>query len=70
LFSVKNLKIFNRWGEVVFERSSFKANNEAMGWDGTFKGQALNSDIYVYIIDIQCANNNVLTYKGNVALVR
>ena len=70
LFSIKNIKIFNRWGEQVFERYNFKANNESAGWDGTFKGQKLMPDVYVYIMDIQCENNAILTYKGNVALIK
>ena len=70
LFRIKNIKIFNRWGEQVFERYNFKANNESDGWDGTFKGQKLMPDVYVYIMDIQCENNSILTYKGNVALIK
>lgn len=70
LFKVKTLRIYNRWGEVVFERNSFDANDAATGWDGTFKGAKLNPDVYVYTIDIICDNNSVLVYKGNVALIQ
>lgn len=70
VFSVKNLRIFNRWGEVVYEKANFKANDAASGWDGTFKGAKLNPDVFVYTIDIICDNNTVLTYKGNVALIQ
>ena len=70
LFKVKNFKIFNRWGELMFEKNSFDANNPTFGWDGNFKGIQLNPDVFIYIIDIICNNKSVLTYKGNVALVR
>lgn len=70
LYRIKNMKIFNRWGELMFERNSFLANDANAGWDGTFKGQKLNADVFVYTIDIICDNNAVLTYTGNVALVR
>ena len=43
LFKVKGLKIFNRWGEAVFEKNSFNANDPAAGWDGMFRGTKLNS---------------------------
>ena len=33
---VKMLRIFNRWGEVVFEKKDFPVNNAASGWDGRF----------------------------------
>jgi gliding motility-associated-like protein len=38
LFKIKNFKIFNRWGELMFEKNSFDANNPTYGWDGNFKG--------------------------------
>ncbi|MEP7143026.1 MAG: PKD domain-containing protein [Ferruginibacter sp.] len=70
LFKIKMLRIFNRWGEVVFERSGFNPNDAASGWDGTYKGVKLSADVFVYMIDIICDNNSVLTYKGNVALIQ
>lgn len=70
LYRIKNMKIYNRWGEMIFERNSFLANDANAGWDGTFKGVKLNADVYVYTIDIICDNNAVLQYRGNVALIR
>jgi gliding motility-associated-like protein len=70
LYTIKQLRIFNRWGEEVFTRSNFNANDEKAGWDGTFKGQKLTPDVYIYIMDIQCQNNSVLVYKGNIALIK
>jgi gliding motility-associated-like protein len=70
VFQIKVLKIFNRWGEVVFERSNTFANNSSSGWDGSFNGKKLLPDIYVYTVAIVCDNNSILTYKGNIALLR
>ncbi|MEJ7625276.1 MAG: PKD domain-containing protein [Ferruginibacter sp.] len=70
LFSVKTAKIFNRWGEIVYERNNFQSNDVTAGWDGTFKGVKLNPDVYVYLIEILCDNNTTLPFKGNVALIR
>lgn len=70
LFKIKSLRLFNRWGEVVFEKSNFNANDQAFGWNGTYKGVKLSSDVFVYIIEIICDNNSNLIYKGNVALIQ
>jgi gliding motility-associated-like protein len=70
LFKIKTFKIFNRWGELMFEKNSFNANDPAFGWDGTFKGRELNVDVFVYVVEVICDNNAVIQYKGNVALVR
>lgn len=70
LFAIKTLRIFNRWGELVFERTNFGANDTVKGWDGTYKGKPALQDVYVYTIDVLCENNTVLTYNGNIALIR
>ncbi len=70
LFKIKLLRIFNRWGEVVFEKSSFDANNPSNGWDGTNRGAKLNTDVFVYTLEIICDNGSVLTYNGNIALIK
>ena len=70
VFNVKSLRVLNRWGEVVFEKVNFLPNSESDGWDGTFKGQQLPSDVYVYMLEIICENNSVIPFKGNVTLVR
>ena len=68
--TVRSLKIFNRWGEQVFRRDNFNANDAAAGWDGRFNGKELVPDVYVYIIDLACDNKTIVTQKGDVALIR
>ena len=70
IFSIKRIKVFSRWGEVIYEKNNIKANDPSTGWDGTFKGKKLNPDVYVYIVEVSCDNNTVLTFKGNVALIK
>lgn len=70
LFTIKSAKVFNRWGEVMYEKYGFQANNPADGWNGTYKGQKLTPDVFVYVFEIVCDNNSTLVYKGNVALIR
>ena len=70
LFTIKALRVFNRWGEVVYEKDGFLPNDPAAGWNGTYKGVKQNPDVYVYTVDILCDNNTVLTLKGNVALIQ
>lgn len=70
LFNIKGLRIFNRWGEIVYERNNFKANDASAAWDGTYKGTKLTPDVFVYTIDIICDNGSILTFKGNIALIQ
>lgn len=70
LYNIRALRIFNRWGQAVFEKVNFPANTESSGWDGIFGGQPGQAGVYVYVMEIECDNGTVMTYKGNVALLR
>jgi gliding motility-associated-like protein len=66
---VKMLRIFNRWGEVVFEKRDFPVNDPLYGWDGTYKGRKSQADVYVYQVEIFCDNGEIITLNGNIALI-
>lgn len=68
--ALRSFRVYNRWGEVVFERSKFPLNDKASGWDGTFKGQQLPPDVFVYTVEADCENGDVIKWKGDVTLVR
>jgi gliding motility-associated-like protein len=70
LFTIHSIRIFNRWGEMVFEKTGAKPNDPVDGWNGTYKGSAINPDVYVYVIEITCENNTRLSYKGNIAVIK
>jgi gliding motility-associated-like protein len=59
------LKIFNRWGELVFETADF---NE--GWDGTYKGSAQPVSVFVYLATVTFQNNKTNSYNGSITLIR
>jgi len=67
---VHSLRVFNRWGQAVYEKRDFMANDAAAGWDGKINGKIADMDVYVYIVEMYCDNANIVPYKGNVALIR
>jgi len=67
---IPSITIYNRWGQIVFQKSNFAPNTPADAWDGTFNGQPAPSDVYVYTIQILCNNATLIPYHGNVTLIR
>jgi gliding motility-associated-like protein len=67
---VKSLRIFNRWGEVVFEQSNFPVNDPNYGWKGTYKNHKPVPDVYVYQVEVFCENSQIIRFEGNVALIQ
>jgi gliding motility-associated-like protein len=67
---IKQFRVFNRWGQLVFEKTNFSPNNDAYGWDGKVLGTPATPDIYVYTCEVICENNTPYIYKGNVAVLK
>jgi gliding motility-associated-like protein len=65
--NIKNfeLKIFNRWGEIVFS-----TNDVAKGWDGTVNGHAQNIDTYIYKVKAETIHGYTFEKKGEFLLLR
>jgi len=70
LYNIQSLRVFNRWGQMVFERKNFPANDATMGWDGNFNGRPAPVDAYVYIAEVVCNNAQVVALHGDVTLIR
>jgi gliding motility-associated-like protein len=67
---MRSMMVFNRWGEKLFEAYNFPANNPAFGWDGTYKGQPLSPDTYVYMFEYICSDGTKISLKGDISLIR
>jgi gliding motility-associated-like protein len=65
-----SFRIFDRWGEMVFERTYVPLNDEHNGWDGTYKGKALPPDTYFYLVRSRCASGEQVIWKGDITLMR
>ena len=56
-------QVYNRWGELVFERHGAAPNDAGNGWDGTFRGKALPTDVFVWYAEIRLKNGERLIKK-------
>jgi gliding motility-associated-like protein len=70
LKTVSSLRVYNRWGEIVFEKTNIDLNDASAGWDGTYKGAQLSPDVFVYVIDGMCEGGEPISWKGDVTLIR
>lgn len=66
---ILTLRIYTRWGEMVFEKENFDMDNLS-GWDGRIDGQTPIPGVYVYWVEIEQLGGRRKTYKGDVTLVR
>ncbi|HXC03205.1 MAG TPA: gliding motility-associated C-terminal domain-containing protein, partial [Bacteroidia bacterium] len=57
--------IYDRWGERIFYTNNLEAS-----WDGTFKGELLNSGTFVYYLKLDTKTGEHREQKGSIELVR
>ncbi len=60
-----HVRVFNRWGELVFESRGYGASQE---WDGTRNGRLMPVGAYYYIVDIKDGISK--PYTGTVTILR
>lgn len=60
-----NLKVYNRWGQIIFQTSK-----KGERWDGNCKGQKAPSGTYVYLLTVETLNGKRRQQKGLVTLIR
>jgi PKD repeat protein len=75
--SVDNFKIYNRWGELVFQKSyyfndghKFEPDDFKIGWDGSFNGIKQPPGVYQYYVTGKSIyNTEMKPLHGNILLV-
>lgn len=68
--TVVRFQIFNRWGNMVFERRNFQTGDPTGDWDGTFQGRALPPGVFTYMAEVKFLDERTKIYHGNVTLFR
>jgi hypothetical protein len=70
LVTIKSIRVFTRWGELVFEKFNISTNDPSSGWNGQIRGVTSKTDVFVYAIEVVCENGAIFSFKGNVTLLR
>ena len=67
---VKVFRVFDRWGELLYETGDFEVNDPLRGWDGTFRGELLNSGVYVWYLVAGYPDGSEESFQGQTTLIR
>jgi gliding motility-associated-like protein len=62
LYPDAELRVYNRWGELIYYTSDVLGEP----WDGTYRGRLMPIDSYYYVLDL---NNGDPPYTGNVTII-
>ena len=64
--NVRSMQVYDRWGELLFEKKDFMPTGELDGWNGQFRNQQIPTGVYVYLIEVQFIDGISLLYRGSV----
>ena len=68
--SILSLRIFDRWGSMVFATNDIPAGQSLLGWDGTRAGKNLQPDVYVWVAEIMYLDKTKEIAKGDVTIIK
>ena len=67
---IEILRIYDRWGELVFETFNIPLNDPLFGWDGTFRDRDMQPAVFVYVAFVSFVDNSRKKFTGDITLLR
>lgn len=64
------MRIYDRWGGLVFERIGLLPNVPTDGWDGKANEEDINPGVFVWVAEVIYADGKTETLYGDVTLLR
>ncbi|MEZ4919857.1 MAG: gliding motility-associated C-terminal domain-containing protein [Saprospiraceae bacterium] len=67
---INTLQVFDRWGQLVYNRQDFAPNDASVFWDGTVRGEQLPPNVFLYYVQLEFKDGRTEEIRGDVTLVR
>ena len=68
--NVLSFRVYDRWGELLYQDQNFSVNDDTRGWDGQFRGKACDPGVYVWYVEVEYRDGYREALSGNVTLIR
>ena len=68
--NIKEFRIVNRWGNLLFEEENFLPNDPTFAWNGNYREQPMNTGVYVWYAVVEFIDGETEVFKGDVTLIR
>lgn len=67
---VRSFRIYDRWGECVFEKLDMQPNDPNQGWNGQWRGKNVLPGVYVYAVELEYSDGTTEVKAGDVTVIR
>jgi len=69
VLNINSLLIFDRWGNLMFEKKNFLANDPSEGWDGTYNNKAVQPGVYIYQLSVETPTEKNKILGGELTVI-
>jgi len=66
--TVISMKIFDRWGEKLYDASNLPPRDPSVGWDGKFNDKKVVPGVFVFIVEVLFIDGTTETFNGDVTV--
>lgn len=66
---IRSLSIYDRWGNQLWIKTGFQANNINEGWDGRSDGKSVIPGVYIWYAQLKLTDGSVKLVHGDVTVV-
>lgn len=70
IHNIRTLSIYDRWGNLIWQKQNLEANKAGQGWDGRVQGQNAMPGVYVWIAELELEDGSLRTERGDVTVLR
>jgi gliding motility-associated-like protein len=67
---IRALRIFNRWGGLVYQSAEGMTNNAADGWNGKVRNRNAEAGVYVWHAELEYEGGVIHAISGDVVILR
>jgi gliding motility-associated-like protein len=67
---IRWMRIYDRWGNHLFETRDIPVSRTDAGWDGTARGRPLDPGVFVYTLEVEYVDGLTRFFKGEIHLIR
>ncbi|MBI1225446.1 MAG: T9SS type B sorting domain-containing protein [Bacteroidetes bacterium] len=71
IVAIHSMQVFDRWGGKMFEaKETFSPNDPDAGWDGLSKNKPADPGTYLYTMNVEFIDGEIILFSGEVNLMK
>lgn len=63
-------RVYDRWGQQIYEGGDFLVNDAGFGWDGHFRGSPVEAGVYLWHLEVEYPDGVKERHTGQTTLIR